>query len=185
MPYRRGRGRFKSLSKLPMNYVKHCVEEISNIAANTGRSEIVCLAPLGDETTTTIGTRTRDVNVTAGDKVFSIDYEIVCRPTQAGTEAFYEVAWTFHRSPDVLSIETADVNASGLAKDLIGRYSGNCLYTAIIPVAVNVGGKIRGKLKLPKTKRSFRVGDSLICTIHNHSSVTTEYIGKYIYKSYH
>ncbi len=172
------------MSKLPMNYVKHCVQEKSTIAANTGRSEIIVLAPLGDEVTTTIGTKTRDVNVTVGDKIFSIMYEILCRPLTAGGESYFETAWTFHRSPDVLSIETADVNNDGLAKDLIGRYSGNCLHTAITPAAVNISGKIQGRLKLPKSKRSFRLGDSLICTIHNHNDVAVEYIGKYIFKSY-
>jgi len=169
---------------MPLNYVKHCVQDKATILANTGRSQIVILAPIGDETTTTIGTRTRAENVSVGDKVFTIAYEILCRPDSAPSEGYYEVGWTFHRSPDVLSIETADVNSNGLARDLIGRYSGNCLHTSITPMAVNISGKVQGRLKLPKTKRAFRLGDSLVCTIHNHANVSVEYIGKFIFKSY-
>jgi len=172
------------MAKMPMKYVKHCVQEKATILSNTGRSELVVLAPLGDETTTTIGTATRDVNIDVGDKVFNIIYEIILRPDTTGSEMYYEVAWTFHRSPDVFNAEVADINSNGLARDLIGRYSGNCLHTKMIPMAVNIGGVCRGTLKLPKTKRAFRLGDSLVCTIHNHGSVSAEYIGKFIYKTY-
>ncbi len=168
-----------------MHYLKHIVQEKETIGLNALRSEIIVLAPLGDETTVTTGTRTRDVNVSIGDKIFSIDYEIVLRASAVPTEGWYEVAWTFHRSPDVFNAELADINNDGLAKDLIGRYSGNCLWTKIVPYSNNVSGYYHGRLKLPKSKQSFRQGDSLICTIHNHGSVTADYMGKFIYKAYH
>ncbi len=185
MPYRRGRSRFKTMAKMPMHYVKHIVQEKEQIAPNDLRAEILVLAPLGDETTATSGTRTRDVNVSIGDKIFSINYEIILRPNVVPVEGFYEVCWTFHRSPDVFSAELTDINNDGLAKDLIGRYSGNCLYTRMSPMSNNVGGYMRGTLKLPKSKQSFRQGDSLVCSIHNHGSVASEYMGKFIYKAYH
>jgi len=172
------------MNRLPINYRKHCVQDIATVLASTTRSQLVVLAPIGDETTTTVTGATRAENVAVGEKVFSIDYEIIMRPDTTPTSGIFEIAWTFHRSPDALSIETTDVNNSGLARDLIGRYSGNCLYTRTQVMAANLGGYVRGRLKLPKSKRSFRLGDSLVCSTHNHSSLSATWMGKFIYKSY-
>ncbi len=183
MPYRRGRASGK-LARLPINYIKHCVEDISTIAASTGRTQIIALGTLGDETTTTIGTGTRAENIRTGAKIFSIDCEVLMRAQAGNVKGFFEWAMVWVPPNQVFAIETADVNASGLARDLIGRYSGNVLRTGVVPFNINVSGKMHARIKLPRSKRVVRVGGTIVFVSHNHSNVVVDWLGKFIFKSY-
>jgi len=182
MPYRRSRSRVSP--KQPINYIKHCVQDISTITTATSRVQILCLPSLGDETTATIGTGTRAENVQVGSKVFSIDCEVLCRAQAGNAQGVFEWAVVVLPPNQTISIETTDVNNSGLARDLIGRYSGNVLKTGLVPFNINIAGKFHQRIKIPKSKRRQAMGGTTLFITHNHSNGTCDWYGKFIYKTY-
>ncbi len=183
MPYGR-RTRSRVSPKQPINYLKHCVEDISTIATQTIRTQILCLATIGDETTTTVGTGTRAENVQVGSKIFSIDCEVLLRAQAGNAQGVMEWALVVLPPNQVFTAEQTDINNTGLARDEIGRYSGNVLRTGMVPFNINIAGKMHQRIKLPKSKRRMSVGSTVVFVTQNHSNGTADWYGKFIYKSY-
>ncbi len=133
--------RRSGFGKRPINSVKHILMSRVTTAAENNNTITIASTGVTDEvtsTTKTAGTREGLVNV--GSTIFSINYEIIVAGAAGATEPFVEVAFVRLPPGATFTIETAEVNAAGtwgLARDLIGRYSGQVLRTHLDSVKTN------------------------------------------------
>jgi hypothetical protein len=178
----------RGFNRRPMNYTKHCFETKVSIAANSLLSDFIYQAPIGDEVEDDlVDTLDRGQIVKAGDKIFSVDIECAFRAATEGAEGFVEWAVLKLTGGDFSSLtaETTDINSSGLAKDLIGRYAGHVLRTGIVGLGVSSGGRLHFRLKIPrKYRRAEANGGALLFVMYNHNAAAIDSIRKYIYKAY-
>lgn len=170
----------------PIHSIKHCVQEMGNLATDTALSQRVIGGPAGTEVTVeTFDAAARESGVPAGAKVYRVMTEVFVKPSAAGNPS-QGIEWAYVRSAEQLApgVTTADVITSGLARDLIGKYGGQVLKTGMTAAVSQQPAIIRCNLKIPKGKQTFKTGGALWFFMFSHMVESTDFNAKHIFKAY-
>ncbi len=170
--------------KRPIQSTKHCCQNIGTIASASAVTDIVAITAVADEVTDATNVAVdRASNVQVGSKIFSFFYEVSAHFSGATTQLFGEWAILVLKPNQVLSIEADKTN--GLAKDLIGRFSGQVLRTGQFSTTVEQGRTFSGRQKIPRAyQRMAANGMGIYFVIMNHGGATMSTMRKFIYKEY-